>query len=65
MRFYQLGVDNAEDSVLSSNRCNWIVTYYCDHNQKDKAMKIAKDAADVYSEGGLHILLDCMSESAM
>ncbi len=55
-RFYQLAVDKAEDSVYASNNSTWLVMYYFDHNEKDKALKIAKDAAEVYSEGGLHCL---------
>lgn len=55
-RFYQLAVDKAEDSVYASNNSTWLVMYYFDHNQKQKALDIAKGAAEVYSEGGLHCL---------
>lgn len=55
-RFYQLGWDNADDHVLASNDSFWLVNYYFDHNQKDKAIEVANDAAGVYSYNGLHCL---------
>ncbi len=56
VRFFQLGLDKEEDAVHSSNNSSWLVMYYYDHNQKQKALEIAKGAAAVYSESGLHCL---------
>ncbi len=50
---YQIYVDGASDRVSVSNQCGWLVDYYFDHGQKEKALAIAKMAAEVYSSEGL------------
>ncbi|MBS1955197.1 MAG: tetratricopeptide repeat protein [Cyanobacteria bacterium SZAS-4] len=55
-RFYQLGMDNADSAVLASNVSFWLVNYYFDHNEKQKAMQLAENSAATYSERGLHCL---------
>jgi hypothetical protein len=55
-RFYQLGWDKVEDHVLASNDSFWLVNYYFDHNEKDKALEVAGEAGGVYSCYGLHCL---------
>lgn len=54
--FYQVGIDTADDSVYASNNSTWLALYYFDHNEKQKALDVAKAAAEVYSQGGLHCL---------
>jgi tetratricopeptide (TPR) repeat protein len=48
------------DSVWVSNNCQWIVNYYVDHGNVDRAMEIAKFAAEVYSSGGLETMGNLM-----
>ena len=54
---YQEWYDKAPDRVEVSNSIEWLVNYYYDHGQPDKAMAIAKDAAEVYSAGGLETMM--------
>jgi hypothetical protein len=56
-RAYQDYFDKCTDRVSVSNRMDFLVNYYFDHDQKDKALEIAQNAADVYSERGLETLL--------
>jgi len=49
----QLGVDEGFDKVLMANSVGHLVDYYYDHNNKDKALQIAQNAAEVYSCQGL------------
>jgi tetratricopeptide (TPR) repeat protein len=42
-----------QDRVQVSNNCAWLVRYYFEHNQLEKALKLAQDAAAVYSLTGL------------
>ena len=50
---YQKAFELAEDRVYMANSSRWIVDYYFDHGRVDDALKIATDAADVYSHAGL------------
>ena len=50
---YKKFVSLCNDGVLVSNKCGWLVDYYFDHGQKDKAVKLADRAAEVYSARGL------------
>ncbi|CAN5649496.1 hypothetical protein BH09VER1_BH09VER1_16850 [soil metagenome] len=50
---YQAMEDKANDRVMTSNKVGWLITYYFDHGEKDKALKIAAEAAEVYSFAGL------------
>ena len=43
--------------VEVSNGIGWLVDYYYDHGQTDKAMAIARDAAEVYSSRGLQTMM--------
>lgn len=56
--YYQKGLDLDEDAVRASNKASWLVNYYYEHKQKDKALELATKAADVYSSGGLNTLLE-------
>ena len=53
---YQNAVDLMPDRVTIANNCSWLVNYYFDIGQKQKAMDIASMAADVYSYGGLQTM---------
>ncbi len=46
-------MDLATDRVAVSNQSDWLINYYYDHGEKDKAMALAKEAAEVYSLRGL------------
>ena len=50
---YEAGMRLGKDSVLKSNNCGWLVDYYYDHGEKDRAIELAKFAAEVYSNQGL------------
>ncbi|HVE15758.1 MAG TPA: hypothetical protein VNB29_03435, partial [Chthoniobacterales bacterium] len=50
---FQRYVDKATDRVSVSNQCQWLVDYYVEHGQTDKALEVAEMAADVYSFRGL------------
>jgi tetratricopeptide (TPR) repeat protein len=54
---YQKWFDNATDRVGVSNGIRWLVDYDYDHGQVDKAMALAKDAAEVYSSRGLATMM--------
>jgi hypothetical protein len=53
---YENGVKLGRDSVFVSNSSGWLVNYYFDHGQKEKALELAKNAAEVYSHKGLMTL---------
>jgi tetratricopeptide (TPR) repeat protein len=53
LKAYENGVKLGRDSVMMANGCGWLVNYYYDHGQKDKALELAKNAAEVYSFSGL------------
>jgi hypothetical protein len=55
-REYQRWFDGARNRVAVSHDIDWLVDYYFDHGQKDKALAIARDAADTYSSYGLTTL---------
>lgn len=57
-KYYEEGRNKAQDSVLAANSSTWLVNYYYDKGEKQKALEIAKDAADVYSMAGLCCLAD-------
>ncbi len=50
---YQAAFERATDRVAMSNNCEWIVNYYFENGRKEDAVKIAADAAEVYSYSGL------------
>jgi hypothetical protein len=50
---YQAAIDHDADPVTVSVNCFWLVNYYFDHGQQDRAMTIAQQVAEVYSETGL------------
>ena len=54
---FQQWYDQAIDRVEVSNGMDWLVNYYFDHDQKDRAMSIAQEGAEVYSYGGLETML--------
>ncbi len=55
--YYQKWYDASMDRVTVSNYMDWLVSYYYDHGQADKAMTIAKEGAEVYSSGGLQTMM--------
>ncbi len=50
---YQAAIDQGADQVAVANDCRWLVDYYYDHGQRERAMSIAQQAAEVYSFRGL------------
>lgn len=55
---YQKAVDQANDHVMVANNCEWLVNYYYDKGEKDKALKVAEFAAEVYSFSGLETMMN-------
>ena len=53
---YENAIRGEADAVWVSNSCEWIVNYYADHGNMDRAMEIAKFAAEVYSFLGLETM---------
>lgn len=53
---YQRAVDEARDRVGVSNESYWLVDYYLDQGQADRAMKVARDSAATMSAVGLSTL---------
>ena len=62
-RAYQNAVDHAPDRVWVSNSCDWLINYYFDHDRKDDAFRVAKEAAEVYSAGGLAAMASLLERS--
>ncbi|MBI2811619.1 MAG: hypothetical protein HYX67_12450 [Candidatus Melainabacteria bacterium] len=56
--YFQDGIDKSQDAVVVANKSAWLVNYLYDKGEKDKALSIAKNAAEVYSMGGLCCLAD-------
>jgi tetratricopeptide (TPR) repeat protein len=59
---FQKGVDLGEDRVAVSNECDWLVDYYEDHGQPDRALAVASMAAEVYSRSGLEMFARLMEK---
>jgi hypothetical protein len=57
---YQKAFDRARDRVDAANRSRWLVDYYFDHAQKGRALKVAREAAETYSWGGLFVMARLM-----
>lgn len=55
---YQHWFDNALDRVEVSNGIEWLVDYYYDHGQQERAIAIATEAAEVYSSRGLQTMMN-------
>jgi tetratricopeptide (TPR) repeat protein len=53
---YQRAVDAARDRLAVSQDSDWLVNYYFDRGDKEKAVVVAKRAAEVYSGDGLQIM---------
>jgi|HubBroStandDraft_4_1064222.scaffolds.fasta_scaffold06737_2 tetratricopeptide (TPR) repeat protein len=52
-RAFQSAYDQATDRVYMANSSRWLVSYYLETGRNEEATKIATDAADAYSAGGL------------
>jgi hypothetical protein len=52
-RAFQRAVDESRDRVALSNDVAWLVDYYLDHGQDERARVVARMAADVHSARGL------------
>lgn len=53
---YERAAERARDRVSVANRIEWLVDYDFDHGKKEKALEIAQQAAETYSETGLSIM---------
>jgi tetratricopeptide (TPR) repeat protein len=51
--YYEKGIELVTDDVMKSNECGWLVRYYFDKGQREKAEALADQAAEVYSGRGL------------
>jgi len=52
-KYYLLAFEKANNRVWMANRAGWLVKYLYRKNDLPMATKVAEDAADVYSAGGL------------
>lgn len=57
---YQKGNDLANDRVEAANVSGWLVRYYFEHGEVEKALEIAKESAEVGSQSGLVTALTLM-----
>jgi tetratricopeptide (TPR) repeat protein len=48
--------DPAYDRVSFSQNCGWLVSYYLEHNQANRAFIVAEEAAQIGAWGGLNTL---------
>ncbi len=55
-REFQRWADGGRDRVAISNNIEWLVNYYFDRGQPQKALELARAAADVHSSGGLETM---------
>jgi tetratricopeptide (TPR) repeat protein len=53
---YQRAVDAAPDRLAVAQDSDWLVNYYFDGDNKEKAVRVAEMAAAVYSGAGLQIM---------
>jgi tetratricopeptide (TPR) repeat protein len=66
---FESAMERKADPIAISNSCEWLVNYYVDHGRTERAIEIAKFAADVYSSRGLDTMgklmerLDRLSEA--
>ncbi len=61
-RAYQDAIDHGADAVAVSASCGWLVDYYYDHGQQDRALTIARLAAEVYSFNGLETMAHLLEQ---
>jgi tetratricopeptide (TPR) repeat protein len=57
---YERAVARAEDRIAVSNQVGWLVNYYFRRGDKVKAERVARMAAEVYSEQGLLTMAELM-----
>ena len=57
---YQAAFEHATDRIAMANDSEWIVNYYFENGRQDDAVKIATDAAEVYSSRGLKTMARLM-----
>ena len=55
-RAYQAAIDQGANAVAVANDSSWLVNYYYDHGQPDRALAVARFAGEVYSFKGLETL---------
>ena len=60
---FQAAIDHEADAVGLANYSGWLVNYYYDHGQKDRAMTVARFAAEVYSFRGLEAMAGLMEKT--
>ncbi|MEI9998971.1 MAG: hypothetical protein WDO13_07270 [Verrucomicrobiota bacterium] len=60
---YRKGVAQGNDQVMMANDVGNLVNYDWDHGKKDEAMRIARQAAGVYSKMGLQTYLEVLEKS--
>jgi tetratricopeptide (TPR) repeat protein len=53
---YQNGVDHDLDRIRVAQNARWLVNHYYDSGQREKALSIAQEGAEVYSQAGLETM---------
>jgi hypothetical protein len=51
--YLEKGMKLHPDAVTASHNADWLITYYQQHGQTNKAAALADEAADTYSQAGL------------
>ncbi len=57
---YEAAFEKATDRVRMSNNSDWLINYYFDKGEKEKALTVAEEAAEVYSARGLEAAANLM-----
>jgi len=52
-KYYEKGVQQCLDRVSAASKANWLVQYYLEHGETNKARALADEAGEVYSADGL------------
>jgi hypothetical protein len=60
---YQKGFDRATDRVFAAQESRWLVGYYFDRGQSDKAAAVARAAAGTGSAAGMFVLASLLEKS--
>jgi tetratricopeptide (TPR) repeat protein len=55
---FERAVADAPDRIHVCNNCGWLVNYYFDKGQKDKALRVAEMVAEVYCYEGLRTMAE-------
>lgn len=61
--YLEKAIEHGSDDVHAANEAGWLVHYYLDHGEKEKARKLANMAGKVYSYSGLAAKAEYLEET--